>query len=85
MSNFNAAKTTAHIITDAVVGQQWEAQVPQSDIINPQRALIDRLFCPKCGSAMWLARVEPDKPDHDLRTFECPNCEHTETKVVKFK
>ena len=34
---------------------------------------------------MWLARIEPDKPDHDLRTFECPDCEHTETKVVKFK
>jgi len=33
---------------------------------------------------MWLARIEPDKPDHDLRTFECPTCEHTETKDVKF-
>jgi len=34
---------------------------------------------------MWLARIEPDKPDHDLRTFECPECELSETKVVKFK
>jgi hypothetical protein len=34
---------------------------------------------------MWLACIEPDKPDHDQRTFVCPNREHTETKVVKFK
>ena len=35
---------------------------------------------------MWLARIEPtDKPDHDLRTLECPQCEHSETLVVKFK
>ena len=80
-----AAKTTADTITDTVVGQQREAEVPQSDILNPQRAFIDHASCPKCGSAMWLARIEPDKPDHDLRTFQCPNCEHTETKVVKFK
>ena len=59
--------------------------MPQSDISNPHRAFIDHPSCPKCGSPMWLARIEPDKPDHDLRTFECPNCEHAETKVVKFK
>ena len=80
-----AAKTTSHINTYRVVGQQREAEVPQSDIINPQRTFIDHPSCPKCGSAMWLVRIEPDKPDHDLRTFECPNCEHTETKLVKFK
>jgi hypothetical protein len=21
---------------------------------------------------MWLARIEPEKPGHDRRTFECP-------------
>jgi len=59
--------------------------VPQSEIFNPQRASIDQPSCPKCGLPMWLARIEPDKPDHDLRTFECPECELSETKVVKFK
>jgi transcription elongation factor Elf1 len=35
---------------------------------------------------MWLARIEPtDKADHDQRTFECPQCEHSETLMVKFK
>ena len=81
MSNLNGAKTTAHINTYTVVGQQREAEVPQSDILNPQRASIDHASCPKCGSAMWLARIEPDKPDHDTH-FPGLNCEHTETKVV---
>jgi transcription elongation factor Elf1 len=35
---------------------------------------------------MWLARIEPtDKPDYDQRTFECPQCDHSETMMVKFK
>ncbi len=35
---------------------------------------------------MWLARIEPtNKPDYDQRTFECPQCNHSETMTVKFK
>jgi hypothetical protein len=41
--------------------------------------------CPKCGSNMWLARIERDKLDHDRRTFECPDCQHVEVQVFKFK
>jgi transposase-like protein len=59
--------------------------VPQSDIFNPQRAVIDQPSCPNCGSPMWLVRIEPYKPHHDLRSFECTECDLSETKVVKFK
>ena len=41
--------------------------------------------CPQCSAQMYLARIEPEKPGHDLRTFECPRCQHVETAVVKFK
>ena len=34
---------------------------------------------------MYLARIEPEKPGYDLRTFECPRCQHVETAVVQFK
>jgi transcription elongation factor Elf1 len=34
---------------------------------------------------MLLARIEPDKPDHDKRTFECPKCGNSESFVVKYK
>lgn len=41
--------------------------------------------CPQCGEAMWLALIEPDKPDHDRRTFECASCQRTEKVVVKYR
>jgi hypothetical protein len=41
--------------------------------------------CPLCGRKMWLSRIEPEKPDHDRRTFECATCNHSESVVVKFK
>ena len=33
----------------------------------------------------YLTRIEPDKPDHNKRTFECPNSENVESFVVKYK
>jgi hypothetical protein len=41
--------------------------------------------CPQCTAQMDLARIEPEKPGHDLRTFECPRCHHLETAVARFK
>ena len=31
---------------------------------------------------MWLARIEPDRPDHDKRTFECQACGKITSEVV---
>jgi transposase-like protein len=44
---------------------------------------IERLACPACGQPMWIVRIEPDKPGHDRRTFECADCKHLETFIVK--
>ena len=41
--------------------------------------------CPKCGGRMWLARIEPEEPGYDRRTFECPECDHSLVQVVKYK
>jgi DNA-directed RNA polymerase subunit M/transcription elongation factor TFIIS len=40
--------------------------------------------CSKCGTMMVLARIEPYTTGHDTRTFECPNCDHSEDAVVQF-
>ena len=40
--------------------------------------------CPECGCMMWLKRIEPNKPGHDERTFECSRCLYVESLVVKF-
>ena len=41
--------------------------------------------CTKCTALMYLARIALDKPGFDLRTFECPRCQHVETAVVECK
>ena len=34
---------------------------------------------------MWLACIEPDEPDHDKRTFECPACPNVTVKIVNYR
>jgi len=34
---------------------------------------------------MMLARIEPDQPGHDKRTFECPKCGNEVSEVINFK
>jgi hypothetical protein len=34
---------------------------------------------------MWLACIEPDAPNHDKRTFECPVCPNITVKIVKYR
>jgi len=53
-------------------------------VIETQRPAISRPPCPRCGRPMWLARIEPDKPDYDRRTFECSECGHEEDRVVRY-
>ena len=49
-------------------------------------AAIIRPPCPRCGAPrMMLARIEPDMPDHEKRSFECPNCGDEHREVVKLK
>jgi hypothetical protein len=45
---------------------------------------MDRPPCPKCGSLMWMVRIQAVGPGVDKRAFECPVCDISETAVVKF-
>jgi len=40
---------------------------------------------PKCGTSMWVVRIEPNSPNHDRRTFECPQCENVVSEIVKYR
>jgi hypothetical protein len=51
----------------------------------PQQRIIGRPFCEVCKAQMWLACIEPDNPDYDKRTFECPVCPNVTVKVVKYR
>ena len=33
---------------------------------------------------MMLARIEPDDLGYDKRSFECSNCGHEHSEIVKF-
>ncbi len=39
--------------------------------------------CPNCRALMDLAIIQPGRPGFDLRTFECPKCQHVETVVAE--
>jgi hypothetical protein len=57
--------------------------MPLPHSTEPSLLPIERPRCPKCQGRMMLARIAPG-PDHsDLRTFECPKCEHVERRLVE--
>jgi hypothetical protein len=59
--------------------------MPLSKIVASKPPLIERPLCPECSSLMWLARIMPDEPGYDLRTFECPECGHEIRKVFRWR
>jgi len=50
---------------------------------EPSLLPIERPRCPKCQGRMMLARIEPGPNGSDLRTFECPKCEHVHQALVE--
>jgi hypothetical protein len=43
----------------------------------------ERPPCPLCGTPMWVVRIEPLRPDANLRTLECPKCQYVEAVAVE--
>jgi hypothetical protein len=58
--------------------------MPPSSLTHASSRAVTRPPCPKCGTTMTLTRVEPHMPGYDMRTFECPTCNHSESEVVHF-
>ena len=50
---------------------------------TPDSDAIARPSCSECGTATMLVGIEQSYPGYELRTFECPNCEHFETALAK--
>jgi len=49
---------------------------------EPSLPPIERPRCPKCQGHMKLARIEFGPAHSDLRTFECPRCNHVHKMLV---
>jgi hypothetical protein len=60
------------------------AAMQQSEVI-PEQCGLAYPNCPDCGSRMFLAEIEPYKPDYDYRTFTCLQCRIELVEVVKYK
>src|SRR4051812_47279447 len=43
---------------------------------------IERPLCTRCHTRMMLARIAPDGPGFEVRSFECPKCGHVYTERV---
>jgi hypothetical protein len=57
--------------------------MPLAHSSEPSLLPIERPRCPKCQGRMMLARIEPGPAHSDLRTFECPKCEHVQKMLVE--
>ena len=57
----------------------------QSQPVSDERKTLLQPPCPKCTAPMWLVQLSKVDSEHDLRTFECKVCDHTESKIIKFK
>jgi len=68
----------------ALPAVKWRALMRLNGSL-PSNSDIHHPDCPQWGTRMWLARIEPDEPNHDKRTFECPQCDRAITRVVKYK
>jgi hypothetical protein len=50
------------------------------DIVNLH---VHRPICSKCRARMMLARIMPARMGFDIRTFECPKCDHLHEVMVE--
>ena len=53
------------------------------ELIQSQHLVIRYPNCPKCGTRMYLARLQLEKSDHDRLSFKCPQCAYVEMEIVK--
>jgi ribosomal protein S27E len=44
---------------------------------------IVRPACLKCGTALRVFGIEPERPGYELLSFECPKCHHIQTEIGK--
>jgi hypothetical protein len=73
------------LIEQAMKRSLQSSVMPQFSIFDARERPFDRPACPKCECPMWLASIEPDKPDHDKRRHECPRCQYEEETVVRYR
>ena len=57
---------------------QSHTHIIRTFLISDRTAALSEMSC-----RLMLARIEPGPNGADLRTFECPNCEHVPQTLVE--
>jgi hypothetical protein len=71
-------------VTESVALPPYQGSIMQKSYFLPEHVNV-RLqcpACPKCSTHMMLARIMPARVGFDLRTFECPKCDHVHVVMV---
>jgi hypothetical protein len=80
----HAAVRRARVRRQPVQQQQTRSGKPEPSQLGQLRYY--RPACSQCGRQTWLVRIEPaEEPGHDLRTFECASCGHSEVIKMKYR
>ena len=80
----HAAVRRARVRGQPVQQQQTRSGKPEPSQLGQLRYY--RPACSQCGRQTWLVRIEPaEEPGHDLRTFECASCGHSEVIKMKYR
>jgi hypothetical protein len=64
------------------------ATIPGVSMLQPKKpsnvrfAANESARCPRCFAKMTLARVTPGSPGFEIRSLECPECEHAIARRV---
>ena len=57
----------------------------ESHNVSLSPTVVERPPCEKCGREMTLVQIEPTEPSYERRTYECPNCQDSESVTVQFR
>jgi hypothetical protein len=49
---------------------------------GPWLSAVERPRCQHCQTRTMLARMAPGPAGYELRTFECPGCDHVQRALV---
>jgi ribosomal protein S27AE len=71
-------------VTERVALPHYQGSIMQKSYWLPEHVNVElqRPACPKCSTRMMLARITPARVGFDLRTFECPRCDHVHVVMV---
>ena len=75
-------RRTATLTYSCIVVVQYHVAVLQFRSGSPSAFAA---ILPQLRLADVASRIEPDSPDHDKRTFECPTCENVVSEIVKYR